>query len=124
MIHNRVKIESNVPAVPLALDIWMSGQEIFFISCSNFNYFKNGYLCVRQSQGANYITSCMAKTNAHNGHSIFMLFRLLPGSYRTEGLPDIEANQDTTDKDEEEDTAEADPSSTSATDAPKLETES
>ena len=83
-IHSRL-VSGN--AVPLALPSWTSGQDIFFINCLGRKRRVDGYLCIRQSQGSKYITGCVSGTSAHNGHSIFMLFRLLPGSYRTKGFP-------------------------------------
>ena len=80
-IHSRLV---SGKAVPLALPSWTSGRDIFFINCLGRKRRIDGYLCVRQSQGSKYITSCVSGTSAHNGHSIFMLFRLLPGSYSEE----------------------------------------
>ena len=88
-IHNRL-VSGN--AVPLALPSWTSGRDIFFINCLGRKRRKDGYLCVRQSQGSKYVTSCVSGTSAHNGYSIFMLFRLLPGSYRTKGFPGTDAD--------------------------------
>ena len=86
VIHSRLtSLRAN--AIPLALTSWTTGREIFFINCLGRKRRKDGYLCIRQSQGSKYITSCVSGTSAHNGYSIFMLFRLLPGSYRTKGFP-------------------------------------
>ena len=94
-IHSRLVLGN---AVPLALPSWTTGREIFFINCLGRKYRKDGYLCVRQSQGSNYITSCVSGTSAHNGYSMFMLFRLLPGSYRTKGFPGADASTGVTGK--------------------------
>lgn len=88
-LHSRL-VSASSNDVPQGLTSWMDGRDIFFVKCSGPRYHKDGYLCVRQSQCSNYITSCVQDTSAHNDRSIFMLFHLIDAGDIATGKADHE----------------------------------
>lgn len=83
---SRLILESRIGAEgAVSPSTWVCGREVFFINCTRRRFKRDGYICVRR-QGRRdedrWITACVPSTHFHNEQDIFMLFRLLPASYR------------------------------------------
>lgn len=65
---------------PVMINEWISGRDIFYINCSRREWARDGYLCVKETEGSKYayITACVSSTKSHNNSTCYMLFRLLP----------------------------------------------
>ena len=83
---SRLILESRMGAGgPVSPSTWVSGHEVFFINCTRRRLKRDGYICVKRQGRHNedrWITACVPSTRLHNEEDIFMLFRLLPASYR------------------------------------------
>ena len=87
---------------------WVNGREVFFVRCARRSFKLDGYICVKQQRRGGegewitacvpfkscvkqqrreggedeWITACVPFKFLHNEQDIFMLFRLLPISYK------------------------------------------
>ena len=80
-LQNRLMKKSK----PVDTAAWVQGRETFFINCARRRLKRDGYICVKaiQTRGqVELITACVPSTSFHNDRNTWMLFRLLPGSYR------------------------------------------
>ena len=80
-LQNRLMKKSK----PVDTTAWVQGRETFFINCARRRLKRDGYICVKaiQTRGqVELITACVPSTSFHNDRNTWMLFRLLPGSYR------------------------------------------
>ena len=86
---------------PVDTRAWVSGRDLFFINCARRAWRKDGYVCVKlitgRGQQPRLITACVSSVKSNNEHNLWMLFRLLPASYR-----DNEPQQDDSEVDGEE----------------------
>jgi len=71
---------------PVDTKAWVSGRDLFFINCARRTWKKDGYICVKQitvpGQQQRLITACVSSVKNNNERDLWMLFRLLPASYR------------------------------------------
>ena len=70
---------------PISAETWTQGRDMFFINCARRRMKWDGYVAVRRHRRhgeEEWITSCYPRRRDHNERSVFMLFRLLPASYR------------------------------------------
>lgn len=70
---------------PIDTATWVQGTDMYFINCARRRIKKDGYICMklRQRHGqAEFLTGCVSSTSEHDDRTTFMLFRLLPPSYR------------------------------------------
>ena len=71
---------------PVDTKAWVSGRDLFFINCARRTWKKDGYICVKQitvpGQQPRLITACVSSVKHNNERDLWMLFRLLPASYR------------------------------------------
>ena len=64
---------------------WLNGQEVFFIKCARRRFKRDGYICVKQQRRGGedeWITACVPFKFLHDEREFFMLFQLLPASYK------------------------------------------
>ena len=78
---------------PVSTTTWTQGQDMFFINCARRRMKKDGYIAMRRrrrNREVEWVSACYPRRHDHNDRSIFMLFRLLPASYRDKRrlLPD------------------------------------
>ena len=71
---------------PVDTKAWVSGRDLFFINCARRTWKKDGYICVKQITGwgqqPRLTTACVSSVKSNNERDLWMLFRLLPASYR------------------------------------------
>ena len=71
---------------PVDTRAWVSGRDLFFINCARRTWKKDGYVCVKlitgRGQQPRLITACVSSVKSNNDRNLWMLFRLLPASYR------------------------------------------
>ena len=90
LLENRIG-EDKAPVNP---QNWINGREVFFIRCARRKLRRDGYVCVKQRRrraNDEWITACVPSKFLHNGQDIFMLFQLLPASYREQQSQDMPA---------------------------------
>ena len=85
--HSRLLLFGRVSndAGPISCETWAHGQDMYFINCARRRMKKDGYIGIRRRRKRGkdeWITSCFSSRYIHNESNVFMLFRLLPGSYR------------------------------------------
>ena len=67
---------------PSSIQTWVQGQDMFFINCARRWMKRDGYIAVKQNDEEEWITCCVARRSSHDDTNTFLLFRLLPASYR------------------------------------------
>ena len=70
---------------PISTQSWVQGCDMFFINCARRTMKKDGYIGMKRRQRygeEEWITACFPRRHDHNDRSVFMLFRLLPASFR------------------------------------------
>ena len=70
---------------PVNLHDWLNGKEVFFIKCARRKFKRDGYICVKQQRRGGedeWITACVPFKFLHDEREFFMLFQLLPASYK------------------------------------------
>ena len=71
---------------PISSETWTQGRDMFFINCARRKMKRDGYIAMKRRHVRNatddWITCCVPHHLHHNESSVFMLFRLLPASYR------------------------------------------
>ena len=85
--HSRLLLFGRVSndAGPISGETWAHGQDMYFINCARRRMKRDGYIGIRRRRRHGedeWITSCFSSRFEHNESNVFMLFRLLPGSYR------------------------------------------
>lgn len=87
---------------PVDTRTWTSGGDLFFINCSRRKFKRDGYVCVKSIRQQRLVTACVSSVKCNNEPNIWMLFRLLPASYRDENRSRHEAEDEVDDSEEEE----------------------
>ena len=87
---------------PVDTRTWTSGGDLFFINCSRRKLKRDGYICVKRTRQQRLITACVPSVKSNFEPNTWMLFRLLPASYRDDKLSRHEANDEVDDSEEEE----------------------
>lgn len=102
MGKSRLILESRMGVKgPVSPSTWVSGREVFFINCTRRKLKRDGYICVKRRgrrDEDHWITACLPSVRYHNEEDTFMLFRLLPASYREQQSPETSTRlaEDTT----------------------------
>ena len=82
-LHSRrVRRSSN----PADTKDWMNSHDIFYICCKDRRFFKDGYICVRQTTGGEYTTCCVSTVQKEELNDHHMLFRLIRSSKKVSSM--------------------------------------
>ena len=87
---------------PVDTRTWTSGGDLFFINCSRRKFKRDGYICVKSTRQQRLITACVSSVTSNDERNTWMLFRLLPASYRDDKRSRHEAEDEVDDSEEEE----------------------
>lgn len=87
---------------PVDTRTWTSGGDLFFINCSRRRFKRDGYICVKSTRQQRLVTACVSSVKSNNERNTWMLFRLLPASYRDNKGSRHEADDEVDDSEEEE----------------------
>ena len=84
VLHHRLsRQKSRTTAFDLAT--WTSSREIFYINCSRRSFKRDGYLVIKwEEKSDSFITACVSSIKDHGNADTYMLFRLLPESFRNQ----------------------------------------
>ena len=66
---------------PVDISEWVHGREAFYISCHHKTFKKDGYVCIRRRRNE-FVTACVPRRTFHNEVDTWMLFRILPHTFR------------------------------------------
>lgn len=86
--HSRLTLHGRLTKGGGAVDLtdWVDGKDVFFINCAQRTMRRDGYICMKaqgRRQNPHYTTACVARKSDHNDRDTWMLFRLVPPSYRS-----------------------------------------
>ena len=86
--HSRLTLQGRLTKGGGAVDLtdWVDGKDVFFINCAQRLMKRDGYVCMKaqgRRQNLHYTTACVARKSDHNDCDTWMLFRLIPLSYRS-----------------------------------------